>query len=263
MNVQALIEMAVLDALGLLDEEERTAFEEAFWRAPPAIQAQIRREQTRLSRLEALLPEVEPPAGLRAAVLEAVRREMAAARSRTDTASLLIRGMLRPRAVSPVWRAATVGLAAATIIFGLTTLHLRNEYDALTTQIRNDALIDLLARQFGHAYVYDLLFDPRVRRVVLTATDPAFRARASVFVHPEWAMFYCQGMPTGGRGPYMLAIVDEQGRVVQPLASLSSEGELVSIRLDLPANAQGRVAVLAPRSDGSGMHIVMEGWLSA
>ncbi|QYU70067.1 hypothetical protein J4558_08100 [Leptolyngbya sp. 15MV] len=45
-----LLEMAVLDTLGLLDEQEQAAFEMAFRSAPPAVQAQVRREQTRFAK---------------------------------------------------------------------------------------------------------------------------------------------------------------------------------------------------------------------
>lgn len=82
MSLQELIELAILDAMGLLDEREQASFESAFRTASPSIQAQVRREQTRLSRIEALLPDVTPPAGLRAAVLAAVREQIATAQRR-------------------------------------------------------------------------------------------------------------------------------------------------------------------------------------
>ena len=37
MNVQQLLEQAVLDAVGLLDDDEREAFERGFAAAPPAV----------------------------------------------------------------------------------------------------------------------------------------------------------------------------------------------------------------------------------
>ena len=77
MSLQEMIEMAILDAMGLLDEREQSSFESAFRAASPSVQSQVRREQTRLSRIESLLPDVTPPSGLRAAVLTAVRAEMA------------------------------------------------------------------------------------------------------------------------------------------------------------------------------------------
>src|SRR5882672_10291884 len=114
MNLQQMIELAVLDAMGLLDETEQGQFESAFRAAAPQVRAQVRREQTRLSVIEALLPDVEPPAGLRAAVLDAVRRQILAAGlgGRNGVAGVLP-PMIRSRAVSPWWRAAALGMAAA------------------------------------------------------------------------------------------------------------------------------------------------------
>ena len=73
MTTHELLELASLDAMGLLDPEEREAFELAFRAAAPALQAQIRREQLRLSYIDGILPVVEPPPGLRARVMAKVR----------------------------------------------------------------------------------------------------------------------------------------------------------------------------------------------
>src|SRR5215471_5879583 len=100
MNLQQLIELAVLDAMGLLDESEQSQFEGAFRAAAPQVQAQVRREQTRLSVIEALLPDVQPPAGLRAAVIEAVRAQMLA---EADGVAGVLPPMIKSRRVSPWW----------------------------------------------------------------------------------------------------------------------------------------------------------------
>src|SRR5688572_23634462 len=113
MTTQELIELAVLDAMGLLDEEEREAFDGAFGAAAPAVQAQVRREQTRISLSQDLLPDVEPPAGLRSLVLEAVRKAMGQpAERRHRHARLGMLTLMPARQVSPMWRAASVGFAA-------------------------------------------------------------------------------------------------------------------------------------------------------
>jgi len=66
MNTYELLEAAQLDALGLLDDAERDAFDAAFFAASPDVQAQIRREQARLVRTDWLpSSEVEPSAGLK------------------------------------------------------------------------------------------------------------------------------------------------------------------------------------------------------
>ncbi|XOV76882.1 MAG: hypothetical protein ACFHWZ_08725 [Phycisphaerales bacterium] len=73
MTTQEMIEMASLDALGMLDADERAEFEAAFRAASPSVQAQVRREQKRFADAEHLLPEVDPPAGMKFRVMSAIR----------------------------------------------------------------------------------------------------------------------------------------------------------------------------------------------
>ena len=60
MTTHELLELASLDALGLLDADERESFERAFRAAAPAVQAQIRREQLRAPRSAMNSPAVDP-----------------------------------------------------------------------------------------------------------------------------------------------------------------------------------------------------------
>ena len=129
MRLQQLIELAILDAMGLLDEDEQRSFDSAYRTAAPAVQAQVRREQTRLSRIESLLPAVTPPAGLRAAVLEAVRREILAAEMADPAVVGTLPQIVKSRGVSAFWRAASVGMAAAAVVLGITTLQMQSNYN--------------------------------------------------------------------------------------------------------------------------------------
>jgi hypothetical protein len=246
MTVQELIELSILDAMALLDEEEHVQFELALRAATPAIQAQVRREQTRLSRIESLLPDVEPPAGLRALVLEAVRAQMAMSGREHEMAGIITPPMARSRAVSPLWRAAALGLAAAAVVFGITTYQFRAEYDHLTAQIQGDQLISQLQSRFGASFVRDVLFNPDTQRVVLRGQDSAFRGEASVFVNPEWksAKFFCRALTTPEGRNYKLAILDDNDRVVEVLQTFTSDGGLMPLDVPLDPTRAVRLAVL-------------------
>ena len=61
MTLQELIELAILDAMGLLDEEERLAFEVAFRASAPAVQAQVRRERREGRRRQAAVEPLPLP----------------------------------------------------------------------------------------------------------------------------------------------------------------------------------------------------------
>ena len=214
MNTQELIELAVLDAMGLLDEEEREAFDAAFDRAAPAIQAQVRREQTRLCMSDSLLPDVEPPAGLRSLVVEAVRKEMASpARPRHRHARNAVLALVPARQVSPMWRAASVGFAAAALVLGITFISLRSDLDALNLSLENDRLISEMQGAVGSPYVVALLTDPQTQVRNFTPATPGTRGQARLWTHPQWgegqeAMLALSNFP---RVEGVLRVVDYTG----------------------------------------------------
>jgi hypothetical protein len=258
MTTQELIELSLLDALGLLDDSERESFESAFRAATPVVQAHVRREQTRLARIDLLLPEVSPPAGLRAAVIEAVRRAMLEPE--------ILRSMpgdLAPsRGVSRVWRAAAVGLATAATVLAATTLYLESEYRQLTSSIQGDTILADLSQTFGGRFVNDVLFNRDTRRVVFHSESPGFTGEASFFTNPEWkdkAKFFCKGVSTPPGKAYTLAVIDENGAVVQELAEISSDGKFLPKEVPFRHTDHARFAILAP--DGSGTTVVSRGEL--
>lgn len=261
MTTQELIEQALLDAVGLLDEGEREAFDRAFRSSAPAVQAQVRREQTRLARIEMLLPPVTPPAHLRAAVIEAVRRAMAEESAAEPLAFVPPLG--RSRTVSRWWRAASLGLATAAAFFVISTLYLWNEYASLRQTIQGDQVLAQLADQFGHAYVRDMLLDADTTRVVFKRAADGSKAEASVFVNPEWdnAMFVAAGLtPTDGR-PYRLAIVDENDGVVREIAVIQPSDLLTPRRVRIEGSGKVHLAVFAPRDGAANGEIVSRGEL--
>lgn len=116
MKTRELFELASLDVLGLLDEAEREAFELAFRKADPAVQAQVRREQLRFTEMEQILPEVQAPAGLKARVMAAVRDAIAAVR--TEPIARIGVGQHAVFNAAPIWRAACIGFATAALVLG-------------------------------------------------------------------------------------------------------------------------------------------------
>lgn len=245
MNTQQLIELALLDAYGLLDEEERQQFDAAFSAAAPAIQAQVRREQTRLANIDSLLPDVSAPAGLRQAVIEAVRRAIA-------EGALVHEGgrtppLLPNRRVSPLWRAAALGLATATLVLSVVTVRLQLDFGDLNRQMQTDSLIQELQAKFGSPFVRDVLFNADTSRVVLASTSAEFKGEAAVFVNPDWnkAQFFFDGLPASGGRTYKLAVLDENDRVVEVLTTFDSSGGLDSRVVDYqPTSAKGSLAIL-------------------
>jgi hypothetical protein len=181
MTTHELLELASLDALGLLDDDERADFERGFQAASPALQAQIRREQTRLARAEALLPDVEPAASLRARVLAAVREAIQTVGVRKG--GRLVPTLLPSRGVSPIWRAAAIGSMAAAIIFGFATLRIRSEVTTINKLISANATEAEWVREYG-ARFSDMLDHPETRYVQFARAGGA-SGRALIMVDTE------------------------------------------------------------------------------
>ncbi|MBC7833610.1 MAG: hypothetical protein H7Y88_00735 [Phycisphaerales bacterium] len=214
MTTHELLELAGLDALGLLDERERESFDRGFAAAPPALQAQIRREQARFARADGTLPEVDAPVSLRARVIAAVRdavQAMAGSHERSFT-------LMPSRGVARVWRAAAIGCATAAIVFGFTTLQMRSQFEAVNERIAANFQSDQWIRELGPRFE-QMLFDPSTRFVKFTGDSAgeaaAVQGKAVMLIDPESgrALFHCRDLPPT-TGEFSLAVVDEQGNIV-------------------------------------------------
>lgn len=260
MNLQEMIELSILDAMGLLDDEERVAFEVAFRTSNPGVQAQVRREQTRLASIENFLPDVTPPAGLRAAVVEAVRREIATTHASSNPALVIARSMVKSRGVSPLWRAAAMGLAAAALIFGITTFQFKALYVELTDHLHQDRLIDAMNDEFGPAFVHSVLFDRDTHRVILTPAK-GVKGQASLFVNSEKGegQFFCRAIASPVGKTFKLAIIDPKtGEIVKELKTFTSNGSLTPVMVRLSPDEHGRIA-LVTTSGGPDFDTVLAG----
>jgi hypothetical protein len=239
MTHRELLENALLDALSMLDDEDREAFNEAFNAAPPQVQAQVRREQTRFARMESLLPDVTPPAALRARVMEAVRaaiasRQVAEAeetlRLHDPDAISRLPAVTHRRRAAAVWRSIAFGCAAAAIVFGVTTANLQSAISDLRSQ--DDLLLTEIRQAFGPEYLYDALLDASTQRITFTSADPdaGGHAQAAVWVNPDWrtAKLFGINLPATAGGEYRLVVLDENNLPVSVIAEFTFTGGLLN-----------------------------------
>jgi len=254
MSLQELIEMAILDAMGLLDEHERDQFESSFRTATPAVQAQVRREQTRLSQIESLLPDVSAPAGLRAAVIEAVRQQMILGGASETDAGLVMPQFIQSRGVSRLWRAAALGLAAAAVVLSITTFQFIGENEKLTARMSNDAMLKSIVDKFGGAYVNSVLFDRDTQRVVFEPVAANYTGEASMFINPEFTLpkFFYRGPAVPEGRVFKLAVVDENDKVVEVLSIFNPDGSIQVPAVSQLPKSKARLAIFSMEKDGSG-----------
>lgn len=251
MNTKDLLELASLDAFGLLDEAERKSFEEAFAKAHPAVQAQVRSSQRRLSDIDALLPDVTPPASLRQRVVDAVAREVELANT-PGIAGRIGPDIVPSRGVSRVWRAAAIGCAAAAVVFGFTTLQMQTRYAELDLAIRNNAVTDVFAREFGTRFETAMM-SPRTQFIQFAAEDKSRLSgpAAILLLDPETrtGQLFCRDLPQAN-GMYRLSVLDADGKKSEIEFAFQASGSRAVMtdlkNLDLSAGRACTISGAAP-----------------
>ncbi|MDX2131544.1 MAG: hypothetical protein SFY69_05790 [Planctomycetota bacterium] len=226
MNIQELLENAHLDALGLLDPEERAAFDLAFLRAPEGVKAHVRAEQARVAVSPALLADASPPPALREKVLAGVRAAMLEAEVRAVEDEPLV----SRRRVAPWWRPTAIGMLTAAALLGAAFVSVYFENAKLRQEVASSAVMnDLMGMRLGAGVLDDTLFSPDTRRIVFEATDQArtaeFPGRAAVYVNPRWedARFFCADLPTAPGASYRLVTLTADNRIAGEVAELPAE----------------------------------------
>lgn len=254
MSTHELLELASLDALGLLSEEERDGFDRAFNAAPPALQAQLRAEQARMAADDSLLPMVQSPVGLRARVLAAVRDAMQSVGGR-QVAGRIAPDIMPGRGVSPLWRAAAIGCLAASVVFALATLQMQRDYQAINTHLEAGAWQDQWVSDFGVRFER-MFYDEDVIKLEFTAAPGSETlGDAALLLDPATGEgeFLCRNLPEID-GEYQVVVVNDAGNVQPGEPILTFNPTTVRFHKAVEANRPMdglRLAVVAvPRGGG-------------
>jgi len=230
MNLQTLLENAHLEALGLLDEQERAAFDAAFAASPPAIQAHVRDEQSRWASLDFLLPSLEVPSHMRALVLDRIRAEIIAADA--AAASIVSGGKSDPyemqssKRVTPMWRAGSIGLLGVVGVLSAAFLNVLSINSQMRTGMTDlGAPREILSALDDQDRINDVLFDERTSLTVFNKVSVDFIGQASIRTNPDWttATVNVQNLPELATGEsYRLVIIDDSDKVMTELAEFGA-----------------------------------------
>lgn len=226
-NNRDLIELAQLDALGLLDESERQAFETAFKAAPASIQLLVREGQARASDIDAWLPDTKAPASLRQRVLAAVAAAVRSESRQPEVAGRLTPAIARSTSVTPFWRAAAIGSMAAALLFGVVTVKLYSDFQNVNDIKNGNALSDAWLKEFGPKFE-GMLTNDKTQFVQFTPSTASTRGAAVMLMDPgsSSAQFFAKDLPQV-EGGYTLALLDAGGNVVKTIARIDSPASRV------------------------------------
>ncbi|MFI4872135.1 MAG: hypothetical protein ACIAQ0_04565 [Phycisphaerales bacterium JB058] len=266
MNAQQLLEMALLDSCGLLEDDELEQFETAFAEAPESIKAQIRREQSRFADQSELLPDVSPRPELRRLVVDAVRRAAGAAVT-ADTLRFerMVSAGTGPtpadihrRRVMPAWRAAAIVLAVTTVFGGVLSLELRNQIGDMGNRISSITSADLFLRYGNMPGLQNAMFGPNSERVLFSPVDPSMETIAAVFTNTETerSYFVCNRLPVLENGQYEIVVLDDDQKYVSTITTFTSNGETDGHEFAFTNELRGNIAIAARTASGA-LELVM------
>lgn len=249
MSLKELLELAHLEALGLLDEEEQQSYDRAFEAAPPAIRDHVRAEQARWSSMEPLLPHASPPPDLRDRVLAAVEQAMIRDEALGEPGSVDI---LPGRRVTSRWRTASIALVMAVVALSAAFIHVYTINADMRGTIESNSEESRRLTTWGSSTpLRDSLFDARVVHAFFRPVDENSRARAAIFIHPDWtsSKLFCEGLTVAEGRNVRLCLVDEKNNVLKELAIFAPDGSLTRVDAASPSPLNGaRLALVsAPR----------------
>ncbi|MEL6498736.1 MAG: hypothetical protein AAF937_08135 [Planctomycetota bacterium] len=236
MSPQKLLELALLDASGVLDADETAEFERCFYAADDDLKAQVRREQARFADVSEILPDVTPRPELRSLVIDSVRS--ASGRHRDAVGSAILAHAATERSERSTrqrrsvigWRVATFAFATAFAAVGTMAFQLNQQFKQVTTSIQTNARIDTLLDLGQQPDFLSALLDESFERTPLKMGDAA--GQASIFFSDDEAIGYLalRGLqPTTPGDRYVLVAVGDDEEVLSELAEFTTAGETTII----------------------------------
>ncbi|MFA6046633.1 MAG: hypothetical protein WC718_16735 [Phycisphaerales bacterium] len=238
MTLKDLLEQAHLDALGMLDEQEAAAFEAAFRAASPAVKAQIREDQARWASQQIMLSDETPSADLRARVVAAIDREVAA-RAHAELEAESPEFELRPsRRVASSWRTAGVALLCASVILAVAFVKVYSDNAEMQQRLTDDRQLTALTNLWGNGQQLNgMLFGQETRHAIFEMAQGApadFHGQAGVFMNPTWAKarIFVSGLTAKPGENYRLVVLSDTDVIEKELAIIAPGAGLQTTQID-------------------------------
>lgn len=266
MTTRDLLEQASLDALGLLDEQERKDFERAFAAAPSEVKAQLRREQSRFADLDRWLPAVEPPADLKGRVMAAVRNAIESV-STPEVAGRIAVAPTHWWHAAPLWRAAAIGFATASVVLAGFFFSVSQANKRIVELTDSNQLTDLNLRQGGKLDDVLLSVAKNNRQTVVFDMAPGVAASMELVLdfnnESGDALLVTRGLPVAD-GEYSLVVLGDDGKPLQILKQFEAAGGATMAQLSLKSRdgveamkSLGKLALVGPMTRGGQDQILM------
>lgn len=238
MTTDDLLELAPLDALGLLDKNDAAMFERTFLSATPEIQARVREIQASYATDSILMSEDEPPIELEAHVVSGVMSEIR--RSTEELAPLAIIGpgsatrqLARRRergfGSAMLWRAASFVLLAGVVTAITFYNRTVDSYDRLAGEMYANELSQSIHRELGPSY-FDLVDSAAFRYPLASPRGNPVFGGVAVNTNRNTAVIYAVGLATTGV-EYRVEVIDPSTQKVIASERFDASGSLTAARI--------------------------------
>jgi hypothetical protein len=261
MTLQELLEAVHLDALGMLEGEDRRAFDAAFDAANPAIQDQVRSEQARFALVGVEDASVQPPPYLKSLVMGRIHAEIladdgleATGESLTTTDIAARVGVVRtsPR-VSPAWRASSLGFATAAAILLAAFFSVSRQMESLQQRSNNDRVLEVFSKNFGGDIYDEAMFGKDVERFAFQAIDGSSSdAAATLLMLPQAneARLFVKNLALNGGQTARVVLLDDNNQILSEISAFPMNEKIGTATLDYEA-AKGRRLGIAVADAGA------------
>jgi hypothetical protein len=268
MKLQEMLEAVQLDALGMLEGEDRRAFEAAFDAADPAIQAQVRAEQERCMTWAWDASEVEPPAALRERVLGTIHSEIqakaAGPRDWHDDATLpltesrpglgvaaagvigRVDARTRTPRVSPAWRASSLGFATAAAVLLAAFFSVTRQMESLKQVANDDRALEAVSKGLGGDIAIEAIFGADTQRFTFAAVPGvATNAAATIFLLPKnnEGRLFVKDLSLGAGQTARVVVLDDHDQIVSEIAEFAMNQKIGTAKVDYEASKGRRLGI--------------------
>lgn len=230
-NYKQLLELAVLEAHGLLDPIESDLFTRSFHDAPVSIQEEIIRTQEAFALDTSFLPDENPPAELRKRVLQAVADS--ADQEAQRLAPLALIGARASAAQAQfgssknvtLWRTAAVVLFGVAVVLAVITLDTQRKANRSAQLALNSATNTALTELVGHKF-NEFVGNPycQVTRLERENGDSAGYLR--IALNERFGNGFIMGIDLEDGEEIIIQGTTTDGTVIE-LARLSADGPIV------------------------------------
>lgn len=256
-NYSELLELAVLDAHGLLEPIESELFNRSFHEAPASMQDEIIRMQHEFATDESLLPEDLPTAELRKKVLDAVAN--AADKEASTLAPLALigarvgvtKGRVSSSGSVVVWRIAAMILFGVSVVLAIVALDVGRTATSITQKAENVVANDSLKNLTDTEFV-EFINNPyyQVTRLARSEGNQAGYIRVAIYSEPVDGIDpsdsdnpntrgYVFGLDLEDGEKIVIQGITESGTVIR-LAVIVADDSVVAQSFEIPKHlAQG------------------------